>query len=513
MPSRNNEQARSRAPAGRHAPTPLSITPHDPTHESQTRLWDIAASSHDAVLTSALDGTIVTWNAGAQRLYGYPAAEAVGRPVTMLLLPERVAEWRAVMERVGRAESLDPFDTVCVRKDGAHVDVALSVSPLADGRGKVVGAAAFVHDITAHKQTVADLRRALAQLTESQALARLGSWEWDVPTGVMLWSEEVYHLHGVDPLEFRVSYENALELVHPDDRAFVNESVSRACRNGGSYVCEHRVVRPDGSIRWWQSRGTALSDSSGKPIKLFGTVQDVTEQKLAGDALASSRAQLRDFAGRLRSASEKERSFIAREIHDELGQALTALKMDVFSLRNGLPASTRERIEPETREMEVLIDAMIDKVRNLAAELRPAVLDNLGLAAAVEWVVQRFARRTGIRCELDLPTEPLGIDSDRSIDLFRILQEALANVARHAAASRVDVHLRATAAEVVLEVHDNGRGISPSQVDSVQSFGLLGMRERALFWGGEISIHNGPRGGTCAIVRIPLAADTSAVVA
>lgn len=513
MPNRSNEQARSRAPARRRLPTPLDVAPHSPTDKSQTQLWDIVASSHDAVLTSALDGTILMWNAGAQRLYGYGAAEAVGRPVTMLLSPERAPEWRAVMERIGRAESPDPFDTVCVRKDGAQVDVALSVSPLADGHGNLVGAAAFVHDITAHKQTVADLRRALAQLTESQALARLGSWEWDIPTGIMLWSEELYRLHGVNPVLFRNTYENALELVHADDRAFVRDTVARACREGGSYVCEHRVVRPDGLIRWWQSRGTALTDSRGKPVKLFGTVQDITEQKVAGDALASSRAQLRDFAGRLRSASEKERSFIAREIHDELGQALTALKMDVFSLRNGLPASARERLEPETREMAVLIDAMIDKVRTLAAELRPAVLDNLGLAAAVEWAVQGFARRTGIRCELDLPTEPLEIDADRSIDVFRILQEALANVARHAEASSVDVHLRATMGELVLEVHDNGRGISASEIESVQSFGLLGMRERALLWGGEIGIRAIPQGGTCAVVRIPLAPDASEVMA
>ena len=179
--------------------------------------------------------------------------------------------------------------------------------------------------------------------------------------------------------------------------------------------------------------------------------------------------------------------------------------MDVFSLRNGLPASARERLEPETMEMAVLIDAMIDKVRTLAAELRPAVLDSLGLAAAVDWAVRQFARRTGIRCELDLPTEPLEIDADRSIDVFRILQEALANVARHAEASRVHVHLRATPGELVLEVHDNGRGISPSEIDSVASFGLLGMRERALVWGGEIGIRAVPQGGTCAIVRIPLA--------
>jgi signal transduction histidine kinase len=325
----------------------------------------------------------------------------------MLLTPERGAVWDTVMERIGRAELPEPFDTVCVRKDGVQIDVAWSVSPRTDRHGRLVGASAFGHDITAYKRTAADLRSALAQLTESQ----------------------------------------------------------------------------------------------------------ITEQKLAVDALARSRAQLRDFAGRLRAASEKERSFIAREIHDELGQALTALKMDVFSLQSGLPVSARAQVEPQTREMAALIDVMIDKVRTLAAELRPAVLDNLGLAAAVEWAVQQFARRTGIRCELDLPAEQPQIDADRSIDVFRILQEALANVARHAEASSVAVHLRVTPGELVLEVHDNGRGIRPNEIESAAAFGLLGMRERALLWGGEIGIRAVPQGGTCAIVCIPLGHDASGAVA
>jgi signal transduction histidine kinase len=187
--------------------------------------------------------------------------------------------------------------------------------------------------------------------------------------------------------------------------------------------------------------------------------------------------------------------------------------MDVFALRNGLPAAARAQLEPETEEMAALIDAMIDKIRTLAAELRPAVLDSLGLAAAVEWAVQQFARRTGIRCELDLPPEQLRIDADRSIDVFRILQEALANVARHAEASRVHVHLWATSDELVLEVQDNGRGIRPSEIESVASFGLLGMRERALFWGGTIGIRAAPEGGTCAVVCIPLDQSAAGVLA
>jgi signal transduction histidine kinase len=169
-----------------------------------------------------------------------------------------------------------------------------------------------------------------------------------------------------------------------------------------------------------------------------------------------------------------------------------------------VPAPLRDPLLVKTDQMAKLIDEMVDKVRTLATELRPAVLDSLGLSAAVEWAVQQFARRTRIEGALDLPAEPLQLDADRSTDLFRILQEALTNVARHAHASRVDVHLRATPGEVVLEVHDNGRGITESETENVRSFGLLGMRERTLPWGGELCVRVAPHGGTSVIACIPL---------
>jgi signal transduction histidine kinase len=218
-----------------------------------------------------------------------------------------------------------------------------------------------------------------------------------------------------------------------------------------------------------------------------------------------SRAQLRAFAGRLRSAREVERTRIAREIHDEMGQALTALKIDLFSLVESVPGDLQGALQEKTREMAVIIDAMIDQIRSLATELRPGVLDNLGLGAAVEWAVQQFARRTGVRCTVDLPSEPIRLDADRSTDVFRIVQEALTNVARHADATELDVHLRVVPGALTLTIHDNGRGITTNQLEDARAFGLLGMRERAQLWGGEVEIRAAPEGGTSITVSIPLA--------
>ena len=263
------------------------------------------------------------------------------------------------------------------------------------------------------------------------------------------------------------------------------------------------LLRRDGSRVDVSLSISPVKDGQGNVIGATSIARDLSERRRAAEALALSEAQLRAFASRLRSARESERSQIAREIHDELGQALTALKMDLFSLKQSVPEPLRHPLRRKTDQMAGLIDQMVDKVRTLATELRPAVLDSLGLSAAVEWAVQQFAERTGIECILDVP-QPVRIDAERSTDVFRILQEALTNVARHARASRVDVHLRATPEELVLEVHDNGRGIRDREIDDPEAFGLVGMRERVLPWGGEVGVRTVPEGGTSVTVCIPL---------
>jgi PAS domain S-box-containing protein len=475
-------------------------------------------------------------------------------------------------------------------------------------------------------QLEAELHPTRTNLADVEALARIGSWEWDILTGAVVWSEGLYALWGVSPATFRPTYEAVLGMVHPEDRPFVQHIIERARRELTPYECEHRIVHPNGSVRLLHSRGTVMADEHGRAIKMFGTGQDITEQRYAEDAraryatviesssdaiytktldgrilswnaaaerlygyradeaigrsvtmlampdradevlqflerlrrgeridefqtvrrrkdgsrvevsvtlspirdstgtivgaasiardftalrrneeaLVRSRAQLRAFAGRLRSTREEERTRIAREIHDELGQALTALKIDLFSLVEAFPGDLQGVFEEKTREMAVIIDTMIDQIRSLATELRPGVLDNLGLGPAVEWAVQQFARRTGIRCTVDLPAEPIRLDADRSTDVFRIVQEALTNVARHAHATTLDVQLQVVREVVAITIHDNGRGITADELQDVRAFGLLGMRERALLWGGEVEIRAPPEGGTSITVSIPL---------
>jgi signal transduction histidine kinase len=228
-------------------------------------------------------------------------------------------------------------------------------------------------------------------------------------------------------------------------------------------------------------------------------VEDITERKRAEEELRRSLDRLRALAARLQRAREEERTSVAREIHDQLGQALTAIKIDLSSVIRELPKDKKGRCE----SILELVDQTIQSVRRIASELRPAILDALGLVAAVEWAAEEFEVRTGIKCRLDLPQEDIVIEQERATALFRILQETLTNVVRHAHATEVNVRLAKEEGRLTLNIRDNGKGIDAEQLSFSRSLGILGMRERAWLLGGELDISGAPGKGTTVRVRIP----------
>jgi len=212
--------------------------------------------------------------------------------------------------------------------------------------------------------------------------------------------------------------------------------------------------------------------------------------------------ELRDLARHLESVRELERTRIAREIHDELGQTLTALKMDVAWLRSR-SSEDQVPVQDRAQAMLKLIDTTMDTVRKISTTLRPAILDDFGLFAAMQWQAQDFESRTGIQCRLSLPVEEAELDQQHATGIFRIFQETLTNIMRHANATAVNISLRNETEGLTLEVGDKGRGITESEIYDVKSLGLLGMRERALLLGGEFSIRGIKGKGTTVKVRIP----------
>jgi signal transduction histidine kinase len=245
-----------------------------------------------------------------------------------------------------------------------------------------------------------------------------------------------------------------------------------------------------------------IHDEDGRIAGHFGIQRDVTDKHLAIERERISREQLRALATRLQRVREEERTEVSREIHDELGQALTGLKLDVAWMKSRLPRD-HEMMEQCTSVIQ-RIDQTLTAVRRIATSLRPSVLDQLGLAAALEWQGQEFRTRTGIDVSMEISTSTSPIPDDLGSSAFRILQESLTNVARHARATQVTIRLEQTDARLTLEVSDNGVGASPGYSDGTKSLGVIGMRERALACGGEFSIGRRAEGGTTVLLSVPL---------
>lgn len=289
--------------------------------------------------------------------------------------------------------------------------------------------------------------------------------------------------------------------LHPADEIEVaQEAIGKVLRDGGAYVKESAFLGKEGNRIDIESTGVRIEIAGEHHI--LASFRDITKRKRAEQEAAASREQLRNLTGHLQTAMENERAAVARTIHEELGQALTALKMDLSWLQRQLQKDQGVLVDSIDTTLKY-IDETINRVQKISAELRPGLLDDLGLVPAIEWQARQFQDRTGIACDLAVDLGDVNIDADLATALFRIFQEALANVARHARANRVRTQLQQRNGVLELEVKDDGRGITPEQLAAPQSFGLISMRERAHSWGGSIDILGRPSEGTSVRVTVP----------
>jgi PAS domain S-box-containing protein len=266
------------------------VTERQQAEEMRERLAAIVDSSDDAIISKTLKGTIVAWNRGAEKVFGYPASEMVGRPMLLLVPPDRLAEESDILTRIGRGESIEHFETVRVCKDGTKIDVSVTISPIRDGNGTIVGASKIARDITERKRGEEALREKERRLSESQRIAHIGSWTCDLrdPARGLVWSDELYRLYGVSPDTFTPTIESLLNLVIPEDRSLIEKWLT-ACEAGEQPGdVEFRLRLPDGSVRVFSRRGELQYDSDNQPIRMSGTSQDVTERRQTEAALRES---------------------------------------------------------------------------------------------------------------------------------------------------------------------------------------------------------------------------------
>ncbi|HEX7808274.1 MAG TPA: PAS domain-containing protein, partial [Thermoanaerobaculia bacterium] len=471
--------------------------------QAEDRIRTIIDTIPGMVWCTRPDGMLVFINQRWLDYTGIPREDALTNPNRALHpddLPNIMASWQHHMA----GETAFEEEMRLRRYDGEYRWFLVRTVPFRDASGAIVNWYGTSTDIEDRKRAEGQVSQREQQLNEAQRIAHVGSWNFDLRTFERSWSDECCRIFGAEPGAPDL-YDRAFNMIHPDDVARVRGAWERAITLHEAYEIEYRIIRGDDGERTLHSLVNIEHDENDVALRVVGTTQDVTELRRAEDQLKSTSEQLRALSASVQSAREEEGIRIAREIHDELGATLTSLRWDLESIRKkSLPP---DELREKLTGMLGVTDTMIGIVRRIASDLRPPVLDVLGLEEALEWQARQFENRTGIAVTYESSNAPdIELDPVQSTAVFRIFQEALTNVLRHARATRVDVTVAEDTGAFVLKIGDNGRGITESERVGERSIGLLGMRERAHLIGGQIEVTGIEGERTTVTLRLPLSA-------
>jgi PAS domain S-box-containing protein len=332
------------------------------------------------------------------------------------------------------------------------------------------------------------------KLEEAQQLAHVGYWDRDVVADRITWSAETYRIFGLPPQERSISLAELLERVHPDDRPLMAQAVASAFRGVSQYDLEYRLIRPNGDVRIVHSQGSVMSDESGRPYRMFGTIQDITERKQAEQLLE-------DLAGRLINAQEAERSRIGRELHDHVSQVLAVLAIKIDQLR------TDSAIAPSTAcaldDLRQVASEIAGDVHKLSYRLHSATLEYQGLVPALNKLIDECSARQGIPIEFVQTSMPAALPSDVALCLFRVTEESLTNIAKHSGAQSARIRLNGASDGIHLFVEDDGDGFDAKSLTSRAGLGFVSMRERLRTLHGAVRVDSAPSHGTRVDIWIP----------
>lgn len=345
------------------------------------------------------------------------------------------------------------------------------------------------------------VRRRLDHALAAKRMARVGSWTYDIATDRVSWSASSPRVVGHPDRTLPGTFGACLRTLRCPRRAQVQATIEEAWKDGTDFDLEWEVVEPFLPPLWLTVRGEPVRNVAGQVIGLRGIIQNMSKRKAAEEALAKSRDRIRDLARYHERDREAQRKHIAREVHDEMGQVLTSLRLRIAMLHQRVGADSN--LAGPVADMRELVDRAITGVRAIASNLRPAALD-LGLSAALEWLADDFGKRTGIRCNVDVGEHATILDEDRATAIFRVVQESLTNITKHANATAVTVSIFDVDGKVHLLLQDNGRGFDPSRLSGDNGLGILGMRERVHGLGGTFQIDSAADEGTTITMEIPL---------
>jgi PAS domain S-box-containing protein len=382
--------------------------------------------------------------------------------------------------------------------------------------GKPVRMFGVALDITDRKRAEQEINRREAQLVMAQRIAHLGSYDWDISTNSVYRSEELCRIFGIRSDQFEPTFEGYLERVHPEDRDITRRIIEQAYRSCEPFDFEERIVRPDGEIRVLQSQGQ-WSFEQGSPVKLIGICHDITERKRVEQQLRAANVALSDelkertraekevhaLSARLINAQEEERTRVARELHDDLSQQIASLSIVTSNLRKGIPSECAD-VRAQSERIQKKLIHLAESIRRLSHELHPAILQHSGLSAALRTYSSEFGALTGIRVCFQAEGAFEAVPAPVALCIYRVVQEALQNIARHARVAEAAVALRRSRGILYLTVSDQGIGMDLNRAGSAPGLGLVSIRERTRLVNGSIGIESQPNKGTTLIVTVPV---------
>jgi PAS domain S-box-containing protein len=472
----------------------------------QARVGDVVESAMDAIITVNEEQRIVQFNASAERVFRWPRAAVIGQRLDILIPGRFRTAHGGHIERFGHTATTSrgmgaQMVLYGLRADGTEFPIEASISQHSESGTKLF--TVILRDVTERLRAGELLARSEARLRGILDSAMDAIITVDERQHVVLFNKAAEDVFGCGreeaigaplawfiPERFRSAHEEHLrqfsETGTSSRRMGMQRIVMGLRRNGEEFPID-----------------ASISQVSENGQRLFTVIlRDVSERARSERALLESRDEIRAIGLAAQSLREQEKSRVARELHDELGQALTALKIDVgWLMDHGVAKDPGMR--DKLAAMQSLVDGTVAATRRISADLRPLVLDDLGLAPAADWLVQNFTQRTGTPCELTVARDFDDVRDPHATTIFRVLQESLTNIAKHAQASRVEVTLSKDGEGLTLLVRDDGKGFTPEGPRKPNSFGLIGLRERAYLLGGEVTIESAPGRGTIVEMRLP----------
>jgi len=416
-------------------------------------------------------------------------------------------EWlKETMARGKETRSCDAEYRI-IRSSGEEITINSRATMLCDEAGTPVRLISTLLDITEPKQAQEALRRSEERLLAAQKVAHFGSFERNLQTGTGWWSDELFRILGLSRQEGEPTFDDYLSHVHPEDLERVKAETSRASERAGIYRQDYRIIRPSGEIRTVYNQVRTFIDESGTPIQWVGTVLDITERKQAEVEIQRAHTQLLALNRHLIQTQEQERRRIGLELHDQLGQELALLSIEIERLMQKAPESLAKRLQKLTTKTK----EVSSQVQTLSHQLHPSQLQHLGLVAASRSLCKDVSQASEVQIDFSHSDVPSPIPENVSICLYRVLQESLGNMVKHSGTQEAQVTLTGRHDEIHLDVCDSGVGFDPESQRETFGLGLISMRERLNLVDGELSIESQPLGGTLIKACVPLSSSASPI--